>query len=156
MSTTGDMPASMHTQRTASDDRKVGLPMSDPVSSEVGTIGWVDLTVDEAAELRDFYAAVTQWQPRPVSMGSYEDFNMVAPRSGAPCAGICHARGVNAEIPPVWLIYIAVEDLTASAKICQELGGEILLAPRSVGTIGRYCVIRDPAGAVAALMEHSR
>ena len=130
--------------------------MNDPAQPEIGAIGWVDLTVDNAEELREFYAAVTGWQPSPVSMGCYDDFNMTAPGSGTPCAGICHSLGANAELPPSWLIYITVDDVDASAKKCQDLGGEIVAAPRDMGQMGRYCVIQDPAGAVAALFAYSK
>ena len=65
-------------------------------------------------------------------------------------AGICHARGVNADLPPDWLIYIAVEDVDGSAQLCEDLGGEVVVQPRFMIN-GRFCVIRDPAGAVCAL-----
>jgi hypothetical protein len=39
----------------------------------------------------------------------------------------------------------------SSAARCVELGGTVLAGPRGMGSYGRYCVIRDPAGAVAAL-----
>ena len=83
-------------------------------------------------------------------MGAYSDFVMSADH--AEVAGICHARGGNAELPPVWLIYITVEDLDQSLEECQRLGGTVLVAPRSYGG-GRYCVIKDPAGAVCALYQ---
>jgi hypothetical protein len=46
----------------------------------------------------------------------------------------------------VWLIYITVDDLDHSIDECQRLGGSLVAAPRSYGG-GRYCVIKDPAGA---------
>lgn len=36
----------------------------------VGSIGWIDLTVDDAPRVRDFYAAVVGWKPEPVPMGT--------------------------------------------------------------------------------------
>ena len=64
---------------------------------ETGKIGWIDITVDDATGLRDFYARVVGWKPEDVGMGDYSDFNMTMPGSGEPAAGICHARGGNAE-----------------------------------------------------------
>jgi hypothetical protein len=117
-----------------------------------GTIGWTDLTVPDAAAVRDFYAAVTGWSVQPVSMGEYDDYVMAAPGTGAPTAGICHARGPNAALPAQWLVYIAVADLDASLAACEANGGTVLAAPRGSGA-SRYAVIRDPAGAVAALSQ---
>jgi predicted enzyme related to lactoylglutathione lyase len=119
----------------------------------VGTIVWTDLTVPQAESLRDFYGTVVGWSHEPVSMGSYNDFSMVPPNSQTPVAGICHARGVNEHLPPVWMVYIMVEDLEESLERCRELGGSVLGDPRAVGNQGRYAVIRDPAGAVVGLYE---
>lgn len=120
----------------------------------IGSIGWIDLTVGDADRIRDFYSAVAGWKPADVSMGEYSDYNMTMPASGTPAAGICHARGGNADLPPSWLIYIVVEDLDASVAACRERGGELVTGPKSFGD-ARFCVIRDPAGAVAALYQQA-
>jgi len=121
------------------------------VTPRLGTVSWQDLTVDNAEQVRDFYQAVAGWSAAPVSMGAYVDF-MMSDADGTAVAGICHARGSNADIPPMWLIYITVDDLDYSVGECQRLGGALLAPPRSYGG-GRYCIIRDPAGAVCALYQ---
>jgi uncharacterized protein len=125
--------------------------MSTPDTPRYGSIIWTDLTIPQAEEIRDFYAQVVGWTFTPVSMGNYADFQMNAPATGESVAGICHARGVNAGLPPQWLVYISVEDIDKCVERCSELGGTILVAPRPMGTFGTFCVIKDPAGAVAAL-----
>lgn len=127
--------------------------MSEAAKPEVGSIGWIDLTVPDAARLRDFYSSVVGWKPRSVEVGDYSDFNMTAPASGEPKAGVCHARGGNQGIPQAWIIYIVVADLDASLAACRKQGGEVLGEPRTMGTMGRYAFIRDPAGAACALYE---
>jgi predicted enzyme related to lactoylglutathione lyase len=117
---------------------------------EPGTISWQDLTVADAEGVRDFYQAVVGWKPEPLAMGAYSDFVMSA--NGTPIAGICNARDGNADLPAQWLIYITVDDLDHSIDECQRLGGSLVAAPRSYGG-GRYCVIKDPAGAVCALYQ---
>lgn len=116
-----------------------------------GQIGWIDLTVPDADGLRDFYSGVTGWTPAPVSVGDYQDYCMNA-ANGQSVAGICHARGDNAGLPAGWMVYIVVADLAAALERCEARGGKVLGAPRSAGG-GRFCVIQDPAGAVAALYE---
>ena len=118
-----------------------------------GQIGWIDLTVPDAPALRDFYQSVTGWTPAPVKMGDYDDFCMHPPGAPQPVAGICHARGENAGLPRVWLIYIAVDDLDQSIHRCRELHGKVLRPATGMGPNGRFCVIEDPAGAVCALYE---
>jgi predicted enzyme related to lactoylglutathione lyase len=117
---------------------------------EPGTIAWQDLTAEDAEELRDFYAAVAGWTVSTVNMGGYADFTMNA--GGEPIAGICHARGVNADLPAQWLLYITVEDLDHSIRECERLGGSVVAPPRGMGG-GRFCVIQDPSGAVCALYQ---
>jgi hypothetical protein len=116
-----------------------------------GAIVWTDLTVGDAEGVRDFYREVVGWKSAPVSMGSYDDFNMLPPGSDTPATGICHARGPNANLPAQWLVYVQVEDVEASARRARELGGAVVDGPRGMGSL-RFCVIRDPAGAVLALV----
>lgn len=119
---------------------------------EPGMIAWHDLTVEDASEAREFYRAVVGWRPEPVDLDGYEDFNMRLPRGRGAVAGVCHARGSNADLPPQWLMYVIVESLEESLEACREMGGEVVADPRGLGG-SRYAVIRDPAGAVCALYE---
>ncbi len=128
--------------------------MTQTANDQIGTIGWVDLTVPDADKIKDFYSRVVGWMSASVSMGEYNDFNMLHPQTGAPTVGICHARGVNADLPAQWLLYVAVENLDNSVASCVELGGKVLVAPKSFGSDARFCVIEDPAGAVIALAEN--
>jgi len=121
--------------------------------SPIGTVGWFDLTIDNAEEVRDFYEAVVGWKSSGLSMGEYEDFVMSSPESGAPVSGVCHARGSNEGLPAQWLIYVNVENIDASLAQCSKLGGTALMPVKTMEGHGRYCVIKDPAGAVMALFE---
>lgn len=124
------------------------------LENEPGQIRWVDLTVRNAPELREFYKAVVGWRPSAVNMGTHEDWMMAPPVNGAePVAGICHEQGSNAGLPPVWLIYITVTDLMSSMEECNSRGGRVVFGPKDFGPEGRWCVIQDPAGAYAALFE---
>jgi uncharacterized protein len=116
----------------------------------IGRITWQDLTVPDATRVRDFYQAVAGWTAQPVSMDGYDDYAMFGPAGDTPVAGICHARSSNANLPPQWLVYITVADADAAASRAVELGGRVIDGPREMGG-GRFAVIADPAGAVAAL-----
>ena len=130
--------------------------MPNSTRTNVGAISWVDLTVDDAEKVRRFYSEVVGWTSEAVAMEGYDDFNMIAPGGTEPAAGICHARGDNADLPPQWVIYINVADMAKSIERCEALGGRLIVRPRNMGDLGRYCVIQDPAGAVAALWESAR
>ncbi len=121
--------------------------------SKFGSIGWHDLTVENAAEIKDFYHEVVGWDTEPVNIDGYNDYNVNKPGDGQCVGGICHARGGNADLPPQWLMYITVEDIELSIEKCNELGGKIIAGPKLMGDIGIYCVMQDPAGAVCALWQ---
>src|SRR5262245_11905691 len=127
--------------------------MGDRAKPRHGAIAWIDLTVAAAKDVRDFYQDVVGWTSEEVEMGGYMDFTMHPPGGGDPVAGVCHARGPNADLPAHWLIYITIADLDRSLARCRARGGEILVGPKAMGSAGRYAVIRDPAGAVAALLQ---
>lgn len=124
--------------------------MSD--NSDVGKIGWIDMTVDDAPGVRDFYKTVVGWQTDDVDMGGYSDYVMKMPASGDGVAGVCHAKGSNADLPAGWLIYIIVEDVEASAAAVGANGGKIIVEPRGLAG-GRFCVIEDPGGSIAGLYQ---
>jgi len=92
----------------------------------IGTIEWRDLSVKNADEVSNFYASVVGWQRQSVSMGS--------------------------ALPPQWLMYVRVENSTASSKLAVSLGGRVIQGPTLMGG-ETYFVIEDPAGAVLAIFS---
>ncbi|MCE2503249.1 MAG: VOC family protein [Chlorobi bacterium] len=120
-------------------------------STSFGTILWQDLTVENAEEVSRFYTEVIGWKASPHDMGEYHDYDMQGD-DGKTIAGICHAKGPNANLPAQWLIYINVKDVEKSAAKCREHGGEVLDGPRMMGG-SKFCAIRDPGGAVLALVS---
>jgi len=121
-------------------------------ATNIGRVEWVDLTVDDASRVRNFYKSVVGWTSSDVPMGTYEDFNMNVPGTQETVAGICHARGINSHLPSQWLIYVRVASVADSAAQCTKLGGKVLDGPRRMGS-NNFCIIQDPAGAVMALMS---
>jgi len=117
--------------------------MSNQNKAVIGAIEWRDLTVENADQVKDFYTKVIGWQTEAVSMGDYDDFNIYLPKSGHESdgdtiAGVCHARGGNANLPAQWLMYVRVADVQTS--------------PKTMGK-DQFCVIQDPAGAVIGLVS---
>lgn len=127
--------------------------MAEQTRLAVGTLAWFALTVADASEVRDFYASVVGWNVEQLSMGDYDDYVMTGPDSGVAVAGVCHARGDNSDLPPQWLAFAIVADLEASMLRCVEAGGTVLTGVKGAEGDTPYCVIRDPAGAVLALMQ---
>jgi predicted enzyme related to lactoylglutathione lyase len=121
------------------------------MTPEVGTVGWMDLTVPDADAVRDFYQSVVGWKVEACDMGGYSDYTMTT-ESGKGVAGVCWARGVNARLPPVWLMYITIANMDESIASVIKLGGKVIAGPKNMGK-ARYAVIEDPAGAKCALYQ---
>ena len=120
---------------------------------EIGEVAWVDLTIPGAEKVvREFYQSVIGWEVSEFNMGDYNDYAVATPEGKETVAGICHARGENASLPPHWIIYIKVKSLEASVAACRANGGEVLTAPKQFGG-ARFCVLKDPAGAVFGVIE---
>jgi uncharacterized protein len=132
-----------------------GTP-SPGAAAPVGRIAWLDLTVPDAAAVRDFYRQVVGWSVEDVDMtddgARYADYNMLG-EDGSPAAGICHARGVNAGLPPVWLIYLPVGDLAGSLRRVEEEGGRIIRTVPGQDGEPAYATIQDPVGSYFALAQ---
>jgi predicted enzyme related to lactoylglutathione lyase len=81
----------------------------------------------------------------------YTDYNMLS-EDGNTAAGVCHARGVNVGLPPVWMIYLPVGDLGESLSRVQEEGGKVIKAMKGEDGEFLYAAVQDPVGAYLALM----
>ncbi|MEL6183477.1 MAG: VOC family protein [Myxococcota bacterium] len=123
-------------------------------SARVGCISWLDLTVPNASEICDFYRQVVGWSVEEVEMKEaderYSDYTMLA-KDGRPAAGICHARGANLGLPPVWLIYLPVGELDESLRRVREGGGQVVKEVGGPSAAYTFAVIRDPVGSYLAL-----
>ncbi len=123
--------------------------------TRVGCISWLDLTVSNASQTRDFYRQVIDWSVQEVEMEHaserYADYNMLG-GDGHPAAGVCHARGAKLGLPPIWLIYLPVGDLAESLQRVREEGGKIIKESTSADGGNAYAVVEDPVGATLALV----
>ena len=134
------------------------IPPTDGAASGegIGRIAWLDLTVPDAAVTRDFYRQAVGWSVQDVEMEDagerYADYAMLG-EDGSPAAGVCHARGVNLHVPPVWLIYLPVGDLGESLRRVEGEGGRILRETRGKDGEYAYAVVQDPVGAYLALCK---
>jgi predicted enzyme related to lactoylglutathione lyase len=135
--------------------RPAGGAAASDAAASVGRISWLDLTVPNASKTRDFYQQVVGWSANQVEMedagGRYADYALCAD-DGSAVAGVCHARGVNLGLPPIWLICLPVGDLAESLSQVREGGGEVIQSRQNSDGESAYAVVRDPVGACLALV----
>lgn len=119
---------------------------------QYGKIVWLDLTVENAEQVKDFYCQVVGWTFSKQDQGDYNDFNMINFASNEVIAGICHKRGSIKNLPSQWLNYVLVENMDACIEKCVALGGQVIDGPNQMGN-SNFAVIQDPAGAYLALFQ---
>lgn len=119
-----------------------------------GTIVSADITIPDAGALKDFYTQVIGWQTENMPMkdeaGDYADFIM-KDTAGNWMGGVCHARGVNNDLPPQWIVYVNVADVLQSIEKCLQLGGKVLKEAKNEDGITAYALLQDPVGAIIAI-----
>ena len=127
-------------------------PASRDTAAPVGRIAWLDLTVSDASATRDFYCQVVGWSVQNVELEDgrehYADYTMLDD-AGNPAAGVCHARGVNLGLPPVWMIYLPVADLAESLRRVQEEGGKVVKVMQGEDGAYVYATVQDPVGRIS-------
>ena len=69
-------------------------------------------------------------------------------------AGLMTIPPEAAGMSPMWGGYVTVDDVQASAELARELGGKVLLEPRDIPKVGRFCVVSDPQGACLNLITY--
>ena len=122
------------------------------MSNKIGTMAWIDLSVSNADEVKSFYQEVIGWKSESISMGNYDDFVMKEPENKEAISGVCHAQGVNKDLPPAWLPYFLVADIETSVAAVIAKGGELITDINTMGN-DKYAVIKDPAGAACAIYQ---
>jgi predicted enzyme related to lactoylglutathione lyase len=108
-----------------------------------GALCWNDLIAPDVEASAAFYRELFGWtiEETPGAEGAYWSITNGGRLNG----------GVMPAPPdghPVWNLYFAVEDCDAAVARAGELGGELLVKPRSLPNGGRFAVVRDPQGAI--------
>jgi predicted enzyme related to lactoylglutathione lyase len=117
-----------------------------------GMFSWSELMTTDSAGARKFYEQLLGWQftEFPMENMSY----WVIKAGGEEVGGIMNIPPEPGGIPPHWGVYVTVDNVDASAKKVQELGGRIMVPPTDIPDVGRFCVFHDPQGAVLSLITY--
>ena len=124
--------------------------MTNPMKQH-GAFSWNELMTSDIAGAKAFYTEMFSWQ--------LEDINNEMPYTmakidGQDSAGMMSMPPEAGEMPPMWGAYVTVNDVEASAKQAEALGGKILMEPRDIPEVGRFCVICDPQGAALSIITY--
>jgi predicted enzyme related to lactoylglutathione lyase len=117
-----------------------------------GAFCWNELATRDIEGAKRFYQAVFGWGAKSQSggpSGSYTEWQL----GGKSIAGAIE-MGSNfpVQVPPNWLTYFAVDDVDATARKAQQLGGKAVM-PAMDSPAGRFGVLQDPHGAAFAVIK---
>ena len=119
--------------------------------TERGRIVWHELMTKDPKAAEPFYKHVVGWTTSPYE--GNKDYTMWM--AGENPAGGLMAMPPEAEemgAPPNWLTYIAVPDVDETSEQAEKQGASVLAPARSIEGVGRFAVLRDPQGAVFAVI----
>jgi len=125
--------------------------MSD-VFKQHGAFSWSELMTSDIDAARDFYATLFGWQleDMPMEGMSYTVIRADGTEIGGMMATPPESRGT----PPFWGSYVTVDDVDATARTAAGIGGTVIVEPRDIPEVGRFCVIRDPQGAMISAITY--
>ena len=125
----------------------VGDP-ADVASPALNRFMWTEHLSRDPQASAAFYASLAGFEVRKEEFAGRPYWVLVRGRERA---GLL--RNPIALDRPIWLPFVRVTDPAASAASVAQLGGRILLAPRSDVRSGGMALVADPAGAVLALQK---
>lgn len=117
------------------------------VMGEPNTVCWSELDTTDTGSASRFYTDLFGWGSKPG--GDYTEFQL----GGQSIGGMMKIPKEWGAVPPNWLTYFAVSDCDATVKKAKELGGEAIVPPTDIPKVGRFAVLRDPQGAVFAIIK---
>jgi uncharacterized protein len=112
-------------------------------SAPAGAPCWIDLFTTDPDASKSFYGELFGWTAEDAGpeYGNYINFS----KDGVRVAGGMQNDGSGG--PDAWSVYLATDDAKATADLAQAEGGQIIVPPMDVGTLGTMLLLSDPGQA---------
>ena len=138
---------------SAQDIPSTDEPMNEGTTT--GCIAWLDLTVNNAQQICQFYQSVIGWTVSETNDQNASDygvnFNLIGD-AGTADAGIKHESGDTPDNSPVWMLYLPVGDIVESLRLVKKEGGKVIKEIMGPEKTHKYAVIQDPVAVNLALI----
>ncbi len=118
-----------------------------------GDFIWYELLTTDAEAARTFYADVIGWTATDSGQPAI-DYRILAAAEGN-VGGLMQITDDmrSAGARPVWLGYIAVDDVDQTVAAITAAGGAIQMSPMDIPDVGRIAMATDPQGAPFYVMR---
>ncbi|MDY0747147.1 VOC family protein [Paucibacter sp. R3-3] len=116
-----------------------------------GAFSWSELMATDPAKAAEFYGSLFGWkiEEMPMPNGTYR----VAKVGDTPVGGLMSCP--DGSMPPMWGVYVTVDDVDAAIAKCTSLGGKVLMPPMEVPGVGRMAALADPQGAAFSVIKYT-
>jgi predicted enzyme related to lactoylglutathione lyase len=116
-----------------------------------GRFVWHELMTRDVPGAKKFYSKLMGWKLQPWPL---DPAYTVCHADSRPVAGIMQIPAdMPADVPSNWLQYIGTRDVDGTADAAVRAGGSIVRPPGDLQGAGRYAVLKDPQGAVFAIID---
>ena len=116
-----------------------------------GRFIWHQLMTRDVAGARKFYSKLAGWKTLTWPL---DPAYTVCHADAGPVAGIMEiSPDLPAGVPSHWLQYIGTRDVDGTAEAAVRAGGSIVKAASDMRGAGRYAILKDPQGAVFAVID---
>lgn len=114
-----------------------------------GKFAWFSLVTSDVEAGAAFWSEVGGLTATQAPMGA-STYTMFA-RDGVAFAGATLPQMPN--VPPHWLSYWGVDDVDTRTARVAGAGGQVVVPPTDIPTVGRFSIVADPQGATIALFK---
>ncbi len=123
-------------------------------SENHGRFIWHELMTSDPKAAEQYYRDVVGWTAEPWSAAGNHDYTVWS-ANGVPIGGMMELTPDAAAMgaPPSWTGYVEVDDADATVDRAKELGASVIVGPHTADQVGRFAILRDPQGAVFAIIK---
>jgi predicted enzyme related to lactoylglutathione lyase len=120
---------------------------------QTGALCWNEVATRDTHKAGEFYTQLFGWTAKTEDMGG--TLYTVFFKGDQMSAGMIQITPEWGDVPPHWMLYLAVDDCDASVERVKSLGGQVLVPPRDIPGTGRFAVLQDPQGAAFSIIKMS-
>jgi uncharacterized protein len=128
---------------------QAGAHIGAQLANEPGTLIWNECHSPSPEAAARFYETVFGYGIEEGDVGGEEPYRALTV-DGRSVAGLQSTRG---DEPPNWLTVFACAQCDDAAARVRDLGGNVLVEPFDIPTVGRFSVVVDPVGAVFGVLS---
>jgi len=117
-----------------------------------GRFVWQELMTEDTAAASAFYTKLLGWSAKDSGGDqAYTEFYAGSRGVGGMMQTPADAKAGGAK--PMWMPYMSVDDADATVKEIEASGGKVVRPAQDIPEVGRFAVLKDPQGAVFAIIK---